>query len=136
MGAIEDPVPVEVAAEEAAIESSDEDQIPVETPTDDGSEGMTSKTMEDPAPVEVAPEEVAKEESASSSEDQTPVETPTADDSEGMTAIIAIEDPMPEEVAAIVDLRRSPLSEDQTPVEIVMTSEAAIPEGMTAIEAI
>merc|ERR1712037_30495 len=49
---------------------------------------------------------------------------------------IAIEDPMPEEVAAIVDLRRSPSSEDQTPVEIVMTSETAIPEGMAATEPI
>merc|ERR1712037_1079566 len=55
---------------------------------------------------------------------------------EGMTAIKAIEDPVPEEVAAIVDLRTSPSSEDQTPVEIVMTSETAIPEGMTAKEPI
>merc|ERR1719458_2027404 len=92
--------------------------------------------MEDPAPVEVAPEAVATEESASSAEDKTPVETPTDDDSEGMTAIKAIEDPVPEDVAAIVDLRRSPSSEDQTPVEIVMTSETAIPEGMAATEPI
>merc|ERR1712193_334226 len=50
------------------------------------------------------------------------------------------ENPMPEEVAAIVDLRRStPSSEDPTPVEMVVTSETTTddaPEKMTATEAI
>merc|ERR1712080_119373 len=90
--AIEDAMPVQVAPEKAAIESSVEDQTPVETQTD-SEETTAIKTIEDPMPVEAAILDLRR----STTEDQTTVEIATtsqttADDvSEGMTSKEPIE---------------------------------------------